>query len=119
MNPQTLIENLAETSAAPWNPHPKFPGVTMKTVVGGAMTGGALSQHLVRVAPDCALETHIHPSQCELHLVLGGSGRGQLEKVANDYLPGGLVTIPAGAAHSVRAGTEGLTLLASFSPAQG
>ena len=83
------------------------------------MTQGALSQHLVRVAPGCALETHVHPAQCELHLVLDGSGKACLEDQENDYRPGSVVAIPAGATHAVRAGSEGLTLLASFSPAQG
>ena len=119
MSQQALIDNITESSSAPWNPHPKFPGVTMKTMVNSAMTCGALSQHLVHVEPGCALETHVHPAQCELHLVLKGSGKAWLEDQESDYRSGSLVTIPAGAAHAVRAGSDGLTLLASFSPAQG
>ena len=119
MNQKTLLEKLAETFSAPWNPHPKFPGVSMKTVVSSAMTGGTLSQHLVRVEPGCALETHVHPLQCELHLVLAGGGKAMLEEQESDYHPGRVATIPAGAAHAVRANTDGLTLLASFSPALG
>ena len=119
MSQKDLIDNLTEASSLPWNPHPKFPGITMKTIVSGAMTHGALSQHLVHVEAGCALETHVHPAQCELHLVLKGSGIGRLEDQEGDYRPGSLVTIPAGTAHSVQAGTGGLTLLASFSPAQG
>lgn len=119
MSHKDLIENLTEASSLPWNPHPKFPGVTMKTMVSSAMTHGAFSQHLVRVEPECALETHVHPAQCELHLVLKGGGIARLEDQEGDYRPGSLVTIPAGAAHSVRAGSDGLTMLASFSTAQG
>jgi quercetin dioxygenase-like cupin family protein len=119
MSQQALIEHLAEASSAPWNPHPKFPGVAMKTLVSSSMTGGSLSQHLVRIDPGCALETHVHPAQCELHLVLNGSGKAWTENQAVDYHPGSLNTIPAGATHAVRAGADGLTLLASFSPAQG
>ena len=119
MNQKSLIENLADASSATWNPHPTFPGISMKTLVSSAMTGGSLSQHLVRVEPGCALETHVHPAQCELHMVLEGSGKAMLEDQENDYRPGSLVTIPAGTAHAVRANADGLTLIASFSPALG
>ena len=119
MSQQTLIEYLDQTSPAVWAAHPKFPGVAMKTVVGSAMTNGALSQHLVRVDAGCALETHVHAAQCELHLVLAGSGEAWLEDQHGDYRPGSVSSIPAGSAHSVRAGGDGLTLLASFTPAQG
>ena len=119
MSQQTLIENLDQTSSAAWTAHPKFPGVAMKTVVGGAKTNGALSQHLVRVDAGCALETHVHAAQCELHLVLAGSGEAWLEDQPGAYRTGSVSIIPAGAAHSVRAGGERLTLLASFTPAQG
>ena len=118
MNRIALIENLENTSSAPWMPHPKYPGVALKTLVNGDMTGGTLSQFLVRVAPGCTLETHTHPTQCELHLVMLGNGQAWLEDSAINYEPGRLNAIPAGATHAVRAGSEGLTLLASFSPAQ-
>jgi len=119
MNQPTLIEYLDQASPAAWTAHPKFPGVAMKTVVGSAETNGALSQHLVRVDAGCALETHVHAAQCELHLVLVGSGEAWLEDQPGAYRPGRITIIPAGAAHSVRAGGDGLTLLASFTPAQG
>jgi quercetin dioxygenase-like cupin family protein len=117
MSLQALIENLAEASSSPWTSHPKFPGVSMKTLVSSSMTDGTLSQHLVRVDPGCALETHVHPAQCELHLVLNGGGQASLEDRMIDYRPGSLNAIPAGVAHAVRAGSVGLILLASFSPA--
>ena len=119
MSQQTLIETIDQASSVAWTAHPKFPGVAMKTVVGSALTRGALSQHLVRVDAGCALETHVHAEQCELHLVLAGSGDARLEDQPCVYRPGSVSTIPAGSAHSVRAGADGLTLLASFSPAQG
>ena len=118
MDHLTLIENLENTSSAPWVPHPKYPGVTLKTLVNVDMTGGSLSQLLVHVDPGCALETHTHPTQCELHLVMHGNGKAWLEDAAIDYRPGSLNAIPAGSAHAVQAGSEGLTLLASFGPSQ-
>lgn len=119
MSQPTLIENLDQASSAAWTAHPKFPGVTMKAVVGSALTGGAVSQHLVRVDAGCALETHVHAQQCELHLVLAGSGEARLAGEPTAYLPGNVSVIPAGSAHSVRAGADGLMLLASFTPALG
>ena len=119
MSQPTLIENLDQASSAAWTAHPKFSGVAMKAVVGSALTGGAVSQHLVRVDAGCALETHVHAQQCELHLVLAGSGEASLAGAPSAYRPGNVSVIPAGSAHSVRAGADGLVLLASFTPAQG
>lgn len=119
MSQQTLIEQLDRASSAEWTAHPKFPGVAMKAVVGSALTHGAVSQHLVRVDAGCALATHVHAQQCELHLVLAGSGEARLADLSSAYRPGSVSVIPAGSAHSVRAGADGLTLLASFTPAQG
>lgn len=119
MDQLAFIENLENTSSTPWFSHPKYPGVALKTLVNGDITGGNLSQLLVRVDPDCTLETHTHPAQCELHLVMHGNGKAWLEDTAIDYHPGILSAIPAGSTHAVRAGSEGLTLLASFVPSQG
>lgn len=99
-----------------WVPHPKFVGVAMRTVVTGMRTGGRLSQHLVRVAPGCALEQHVHAEQSELHLVLGGSGLGDVAGQPSHYREGVVSAIPVGTPHSVKAGEEGLLLLATFSP---
>jgi quercetin dioxygenase-like cupin family protein len=102
---------------APWNPHPAFPGVALKLLCAGAHTGGALSCHLVRVDPGCALAEHAHPGRLELHQALAGSGRAEIAGQAAQYVPGTLAVIPADAPHAVRAGEQGLLLLALFSPA--
>ena len=117
--PPEFIDAIEHNTDTGWHPHPSFPGVSMKTLIHGATTAGALSQHLVRVAPGCALLLHTHPSQCELHLVIAGDAIATLENQERDYRPGHMTTIPVGARHSVLAGREGVTLLASFSPAQG
>ena len=115
----TLHRLLDAASAAPWNPHPRFAGVAMKTLVTGAETAGALSQHLVRVDPGCALDWHEHPTQCELHLVLDGDAQATIGEQETAYIPATQRTIPLGVRHCVRAGDRGITLLASFSPALG
>jgi len=44
----------------PWNPHPKFAGVSLKHLVMGKDTGGRLSLHHVRLDPGCAIGDHTH-----------------------------------------------------------
>lgn len=107
----------AAGAASEWTPHPRFAGVAMQTLLPGALSGGTLSQHLVRVDPGCALETHVHPDQSELHLVLAGSAAAEVNGQELAYRDGAVAAIPADAPHAVRAGAEGVLLLATFSPA--
>lgn len=100
-----------------WNPHPAFEGVYIKHLITGDKTDGQLSCHMVRLDPECTLEPHIHDSQWELHEVIKGSGTAVFEKELKPYHPGRTAVIPKGSSHSVKAGTEGLTLLAKFFPA--
>ena len=113
----TLPDRLEQDCTAAWNPHPRFAGVAMKTLISGKETAGQLSQHLVRVDPGCTLDWHEHPTQCESHLVISGDGEATLGERTADYAPGSLKSIAAGMQHRVRAGSNGLMLIASFSPA--
>jgi len=117
MHQSKLINSLAEQSASPWSPHPVYAGVALKTLAAGAQTGGRMSVHLVRVGPGCRLERHVHPGQCETHLVLAGSGKAWLADQPVDYVAGNVQVIDAGAAHAVQAGDAGLVLMAIFGPA--
>jgi len=101
----------------PWNAHPSFPGVSLKHLVTGAATGGALSCHLVRVALGGRLERHVHAGQWELHEVVAGSGTADLNGEQAVYAPGVMAVIPKGAPHAVTAGEDGLYLFAKFFPA--
>lgn len=115
-----LAAPLAETefSTLPWNAHPQFRGVSLKHLVTGAQTGGALSAHLVRVEAGCCLEEHVHAGSLELHEVLRGGGDCALGERTVRYEPGACGLIPAGVAHSVRADAgEDLYILAKFAPA--
>ena len=99
-----------------WNAHPAFAGVELKDLVLGADTGGGFSCHLVRVAPGCALGEHDHPAQTELHQVAAGGGVCTLDGRELAYRPGEMAVIPMGRPHSVTAGEQGLTLVATFCP---
>jgi len=104
--------------ALPWNAHPHYRGVSLKHLITGASTGGALSAHLVRVEAGCCLEEHIHADRLELHEVVRGAGRCALAERTMRYEPGACGLIPAGVAHSVRADAEeDLYILAKFAPA--
>jgi len=100
----------------PWNPHPKFTGVSLRHLVTGKDTGGRLSLHHVRVDPGCAIGDHAHAGQEEIHNVLAGTGTCTLAGRVIPYTPGVVGVMPADQVHRVDAGKEGLLLLATFSP---
>ena len=123
MNAHPLINGIAAFSGMekniaelPWNHHPVFAGVSMKHLIAGAETSGQLSLHLVRIAPNCAIGQHNHTTQWELHQVLEGSGETALVGKSIRYITGTVSTIPFGESHEVRAGSDGMLLLATFSP---
>ena len=100
-----------------WNPHPTFKGVSMKHVVKGADTDGRLSCHLVRIEPGCEIGDHVHEGKMELHEVVAGRGFCVIGDETVDYAAGSMAYIPDDVRHSVKAGTEGLEILAKFCPA--
>jgi quercetin dioxygenase-like cupin family protein len=100
-----------------WNPHAAFEGVYLKHLVTGDKTDGQISCHIVRVDPGCTLETHVHENQWEMHEVIEGSGDATLSESSTPYHPGKSAIIPKGEKHSVKAGDDGLIMLAKFFPA--
>ena len=106
--------NLAEIE---WWNHPKFEGVKLKHLVTGAKTQGAFSFHLVSIAPNKAIETHIHENELETHEVIGGSGHCIKEGATFCYAKGNISIFPQKTPHSVHANENGLYLLAKFFPA--
>lgn len=101
----------------PWIPSPKFDGVAMRNLLTGAGTEGRLSAHLVRIEPGKAIGEHVHEGSLEVHEILEGSGVGILPGDRREYRAGVVSLIPQGVLHEVRAGEEGLLLLAKFAPA--
>ena len=106
----------ALTDGLPWNPHPKFAGVSLKHLVTGKDTGGRLSLHHVRIDPGCAIGDHTHAGMVEIHDVIAGSGICTLEGSVIPYAPGIISVMPADRVHRVEAGDGSLLLLATFSP---
>ena len=104
------------TEDLPWNPHPKFVGVSLKHLATGADTGGRLSLHHVRIDPGCAIGDHTHVGMVEIHDVLAGHGTCTLEGSVIPYRPGIMGIMPADKVHRIEAGDGGLILLATFSP---
>jgi len=100
----------------PWNPHPKFTGVSLRHLITGKDTGGRLSIHHVRVEPGCAIGDHTHAGQVEIHEILTGEGTCTLAGREISYTPGVIGVMPADQVHRIEAGDPGLLLLATFSP---
>ena len=106
-----------EFAALSWADHPSFPGVALKHIVTAAQTGGGFSYHLVRVAPGKTIGLHTHDPQLETHEVIAGAGVCVCGGQRLAYTPGVIAVLPAGVAHEVTAGPEGLYLFAKFLPA--
>ncbi|MDP3479516.1 MAG: cupin domain-containing protein [Desulfoprunum sp.] len=111
------LQRVEEMAGIDWTDHPAFFGVRLKHLIRGVDTDRRFSAHLVQIAPHCALADHNHAGQWELHEVLAGQGSCRLQEEVFAYHPGKMAVIPQGVAHSVEAGEEGLTMLATFFPA--
>jgi len=110
-NEEKVVGNL------PWNPHASFKGVYLKHLVVGKDTDNKLSCHIVKIEPQCVLDTHFHDGKIEIHEVVSGSGKMNLDGKEIDYTPGKICIIPANIPHKVVAGKEGMYILAKFTSA--
>ncbi len=106
-----------DISEIEWVNHQEFKGVHLKHMIKGSDTNGLFSSHLVKVDPGCALETHCHGEQTELHEVIEGQGFLCLAEETIDYHTGKFAVTPKGIEHRIEAGKKGLVLLAKFFPA--
>ena len=105
-----------QAGSLPWNPHPKFAGVSLRHLVTGKDTGGRMSLHHVRINPGCSIGDHTHAGQVEVHDVLDGEGICTVADKEIRYVPGVMGIMPADIIHRIVAGEQGLLLLATFSP---
>jgi quercetin dioxygenase-like cupin family protein len=112
-----LIESTEANRSKGWNPHPKYAGVSMKHIITGVQSDNKLSSHVVRIDPNCTLEEHFHEGKTELHEVISGNGYCMLNGEKINYQTGDCALIPENVPHLVKAGEEGLILLAKFIPA--
>lgn len=100
-----------------WNEHPEFKGVFLKHLIKGEKTRDQLSCHLVKINANCEIGLHHHRGKTELHEVLDGAGICMIEQQKLNYQKGVTGFIPEDKNHIVKAGTEGLLLIAKFFPA--
>ncbi len=112
-----LPEKTINFDAITWSKHPVFEGVELKHIITGKETDGKYSYHLVRIAPNKSIYSHIHDMQSETHEVIAGTGNCINNGVEIEYQPGVISIMPAKVPHEVNAGEEGLYLFAKFFPA--
>jgi quercetin dioxygenase-like cupin family protein len=110
------INDEKAVSDLPWNPHATFKGVYLKHVIAGKDTDDKLSYHIVKIEPECVLDTHSHDGKIEIHQIVAGSGKMYLNGKVIDYSQGQICIIPANASHKVVAGKNGMYILATFAP---
>ena len=103
--------------AIPWSKHPAFEGVELKHIITSERTDGQFSYHLVRIAPNKKIGSHIHEKQLETHEVISGTGVCVNDGVELPYEAGIISIFPIGVPHEVIAGDDGLCLFAKFMPA--
>ena len=103
--------------AIPWSKHPAFEGVELKHIITSERTNGQFSYHLVRIAPNKKIGSHIHEKQLETHEVISGTGVCVNDGVELPYETGIISIFPVGVPHEVIAGGDGLCLFAKFMPA--
>lgn len=106
-----------EIKSLKWNEHQLFEGVFLKHLITEEETNGQLSCHLVKVNPGCSIDTHIHNEKLEIHEIIDGTGTCTIGESTISYQPGSVALIPADIPHKVVAESEGLFILAKFSPA--
>ena len=103
--------------AIPWSKQPTFEGVELKHIITSERTDGQFSYHLVRIAPNKKIGSHIHEKQLETHEVISGMGVCVNNGVELSYEAGIISIFPIGVPHEVIAGDDGLCLFAKFMPA--
>ena len=101
----------------PWTAHASFEGVELKHLLVAEQTAGRFSYHLVRVAPQKSIGSHVHASQLETHEVIAGEGECICDEVSIHYRPGVIACLEKAHPHEVQAGDAGLYLFAKFVPA--
>lgn len=99
-----------------WVKHPKFTGVFMKTLLTGKDSSNNLSAMIVKIDPNYEIGDHIHEGKYELHEIISGYGIGIIGDEKIKYKPGVVSLIPGDIHHSIKAGVNGIILLAKFTP---
>ena len=101
----------------PWSNHPTFDGVALKHILTSQQTNGQFSYHLVKIAPNKKIGSHVHNEQLETHEVISGRGTCFNHGTQLAYEPGVISIFPIGLPHEIVASSDGLYLFAKFIPA--
>ena len=109
-------EMILEISNIQWDKHPKFLGVFTKTLLTGKDSNNNLSAMIVKIDPYHEIGDHIHDGKYELHEIISGDGVGIVDNKKIEYKAGVVSLIPGNIHHSVKAGDNGIILLAKFTP---
>jgi len=112
-----LPEGCVDFGGISWSKHAVFEGVELKHIITSKNTHGQFSYHLVRIAPNKSIGSHVHKEQLETHEVISGNGTCKNNGVQLDYMPGVISIFPVNVPHEVHAGADGLFLFAKFIPA--
>ena len=72
----------------PWNPHPKFTGVSLPHLVASRTIGAGWSLHHVRIDPGCTIGNNTHPGQVEIHNAPAGESVCTVEGKDVRRIPG-------------------------------
>ncbi len=99
-----------------WEKHPKFGGVYIGDLLTGDCTQNQVSFHLVRIEPGKMIGFHLHENESEIHQVIEGEGKANIDEKNVDYFPGNISFINKNKLHNVIAGENGLLLLSQFLP---
>ena len=112
-----LPEKTISFKDIPWSKHPTFEGVELKHLLTSKETNGEFSYHLVKIAPNKKIGSHIHETQLETHEVIAGSGICINSEKEIIYESGSISIFPMKVPHEIIAGKDGLYLFAKFIPA--
>ena len=92
-------------------------GSTIRVLLD-ARAGGAFKQSLgeATLAPGAGTRRHYHARTEEIYVVLGGSGRMEVDGDECDVEPGDAILIPPGAWHEIKAADAELRFLCCCAP---
>ncbi|HVG75872.1 MAG TPA: cupin domain-containing protein [Thermoleophilaceae bacterium] len=92
-------------------------GSTIRVLLD-ARAGGAFKQSLAEatLAPGAGTRRHYHARTEEIYIVLGGSGRMEVDGDECDVEPGDAILIPPGAWHEIKAADAELRFLCCCAP---
>lgn len=92
-------------------------GSTIRVLLD-ARAGGAFKQSLAEatLAPGAGTRRHYHARTEEIYVVLGGSGRMEVDGDERDVEPGDAILIPPGAWHEIKAADAELRFLCCCAP---